>query len=82
MLQHVDPVAHLKSFGIIDEIVPEPAGGANIDPEVQFRALDRILEAQLAELSAFPPESLAGTRYEKFRRMGRLGQEFKDVPSA
>jgi acetyl-CoA carboxylase carboxyl transferase subunit alpha len=73
---------HLKSFGIIDEIVPEPAGGANIDPEVQFRALDRILEAQLAELSAFPPESLAGTRYEKFRRMGRLGQEFKDVPSA
>ena len=73
---------HLKGFGIIDEIVPEPAGGANIDPEAQFRALDRILEAQLAELSAFPPESLAGTRYEKFRRMGRLGQEFKDVPSA
>jgi acetyl-CoA carboxylase carboxyl transferase subunit alpha len=73
---------HLKRFGIVDEIVPEPPGGANIDPEAQFRSLDRILEAQLAELSALPPESLASARYDKFRRMGRLGQEFKDVPTA
>ncbi len=73
---------HLKGFGIVDEIVPEPPGGANVDPEAQFRSLDRVLEAQLAELSAVPTASLADSRYEKFRRMGRLGQEFKDVPSA
>lgn len=73
---------HLKGFGIVDEIVPEPPGGANVDPEAQFRALDRVLEAQLTELSALPAESLAGTRYDKFRRMGRLGREFNEVPSA
>jgi acetyl-CoA carboxylase carboxyl transferase subunit alpha len=73
---------HLKGFGIVDEIVPEPPGGANVDPETQFRALDRVLEAQLAELSGLPAESLAGTRYDKFRRMGRLGREFNEVPTA
>jgi acetyl-CoA carboxylase carboxyl transferase subunit alpha len=73
---------HLKGFGIVDEIVPEPPGGANVDPEAQFRALDRVVEAQLEELLALAPAALAEGRYQKFRQMGRLGQEFTEVPQA
>ena len=50
----------LKGFGLIDEIVPEPPGGAHADPDTLFASLDRILEAQLRELSALPVEALAG----------------------
>jgi acetyl-CoA carboxylase carboxyl transferase subunit alpha len=66
----------LKRLAVIDEIVPEPAGGAHSDHEALFRSLDAILERQLAELSAAPPASLPAGRYDKFRRMGRVGQEF------
>jgi acetyl-CoA carboxylase carboxyl transferase subunit alpha len=70
----------LKGFGLIDEIVPEPLGGAHADPDTLFASLDRILEAQLRELSALPVEALLDGRYEKFRRMGRLGTEFLEAP--
>jgi acetyl-CoA carboxylase carboxyl transferase subunit alpha len=68
----------LKGFGIVDEIVPEPAGGAHSEPETLFRALDAVLEAQLRDLSALSAEQLVENRYRKFRDMGRLGVEFTD----
>ena len=70
----------LKGFGLIDEIVPEPLGGAHADPDTLFASLDRVLEAQLRELSALPVEALLDGRYEKFRRMGKLGTEFLEAP--
>ena len=70
----------LKGFGLVDEIVPEPLGGAQADPDAQFALLDRILETQLRELSAVPVETLLEGRYEKFRRMGKLGTEFVEAP--
>ncbi|HUG52259.1 MAG TPA: acetyl-CoA carboxylase carboxyltransferase subunit alpha [Vicinamibacteria bacterium] len=69
----------LKGFGLVDELVPEPLGGAHVDPEALFATLDRILEAQLRELSSVPVEALLEARYEKFRRMGRLGAEFVEA---
>jgi acetyl-CoA carboxylase carboxyl transferase subunit alpha len=66
----------LVAFGLVDQVVPEPAGGAQTDPEAQFQALDAVLDAELRELSAMSPESLRSARYEKFRRMGHLGGEF------
>ena len=69
----------LKGFGIVDEIVPEPPGGAHADPEALFRSLDAVLEAQLRELSALSPDDLVEARYRKFRDMGRLGREFTDA---
>jgi acetyl-CoA carboxylase carboxyl transferase subunit alpha len=71
--------ADLKGFGIVDEIVPEPPAGAHQDPDALFASLDRLLRAQLQELEALSPEVLVARRYEKFRLMGRLGQEFNDV---
>jgi acetyl-CoA carboxylase carboxyl transferase subunit alpha len=66
----------LEGFDIIDEIVPEPPAGAHGDPETLFATLDRVLAPQLEALRALPPEVLIQARYEKFRKMGRLGREF------
>ena len=70
----------LKGFGLVDEIVPEPLGGAHADPDALFASLDRILEAQLRDLSALPAAALVDGRYEKFRKMGKLGTEFIEAP--
>jgi acetyl-CoA carboxylase carboxyl transferase subunit alpha len=72
----------LKGFGIVDEIVPEPAGGAHADPDALFRSLDTVLDAQLRELSALPADALVEARYRKFRDMGRLGREFIEQPAS
>jgi acetyl-CoA carboxylase carboxyl transferase subunit alpha len=69
----------LRALGIVDEIVPEPAGGAHTDHEALFQSLDAVLARQLAELEAVPRERLPETRYAKFRSMGRLGLEFHEV---
>jgi acetyl-CoA carboxylase carboxyl transferase subunit alpha len=66
----------LAAFGLVDQVIPEPPGGAQTDPEAQFQALDAVIEAQLRELTALPTEALMTARYDKFRRMGHLGGEF------
>jgi acetyl-CoA carboxylase carboxyl transferase subunit alpha len=68
----------LKGLGIVDEIVPEPPGGAHVDPEALFRSLDALLSAQLRELAALESQQLLDCRYQKFRAMGRVGREILD----
>jgi acetyl-CoA carboxylase carboxyl transferase subunit alpha len=68
----------LKSFGIVDEVIPEPPGGAHTDPESLFKSLDSVLSAQLQELGKLSNAELMERRYQKFRAMGRLGREFLD----
>ena len=60
----------LKALGIIDDIVPEPEGGAHLAPAIACRELDRRLRRNLTELERVRGTSLAAARYEKFRRMG------------
>jgi acetyl-CoA carboxylase carboxyl transferase subunit alpha len=72
----------LASFGVIDEIVPEPPGGAHADPDALFRSVNEVLARQMAELTAVAPDELVARRYERFRRMGRLGLEFTDEAPA
>ena len=62
----------LKEFGIIDEIIPEPDGGAHTDHEAAGRLLDEVLERQLLMLMEQPQKELLATRYEKFRKMGQF----------
>ena len=71
----------LRAFGIVDEILTEPAGGAHVDPEALFKTVDEVLQRQLGELAALTPEELPAERYRKFRNMGRLGHEFFEQPA-
>lgn len=62
----------LKELGIVDEIVPEPEGGAHVDPESAAQLLGEVLERELTALSQQPVKDLLEARYEKFRRMGQF----------
>ena len=62
----------LKQLGIIDEIIPEPEGGAHLNHEAAAAQLDRILDRSLRELSEIATAKLLERRYEKFRRMGQF----------
>ena len=61
----------LKELGIIDEVIPEPDGGAHGDHEGAARLLGDVLERQLLVLTSQSPRELLDSRYEKFRRMGQ-----------
>ena len=64
----------LMELDLIDEIVPEPEGGAHLDPEAAARLLDPVLARSLNELVRLPVPQLLERRYEKFRRMGQFLQ--------
>ncbi len=62
----------LKEFGIIDEIIPEPEGGAHLDHEASAALLGGVLDDTLRSLSRLTIPELLDRRYEKFRRMGQF----------
>ena len=62
----------LLNYKVIDEIVPEPRGGAQLDHKALFDALDAILDRNLNQLSRMGGNALAGARYKKFRQMGTV----------
>ena len=62
-------------LGIVDEIIPEPLGGAHRDWEGAAHNLRDALSSQLDQLLGIPPSALVAARYEKFRHMGRFEDE-------
>lgn len=60
----------LLGLGIIDEIVPEPLGGAHRDPEMATSVLGDRLEFHLRRLIKCTGDTLVAQRYEKYRRLG------------
>ncbi|HUP63133.1 MAG TPA: acetyl-CoA carboxylase carboxyltransferase subunit alpha [Thermoanaerobaculia bacterium] len=60
----------LKKLNVIDEIVPEPDGGAHANPTVAAEILAPYLERALKELQKLKPPQLVDERYKKFRKMG------------
>jgi acetyl-CoA carboxylase carboxyl transferase subunit alpha len=62
----------LSGFGLIDAIVPEPAGGAHQDYDQSAEYLRQHLRQHLEELSRLDPAQLVEHRYAKFRRMGNF----------
>ena len=63
----------LLRFGIIDQIVREPSGGAHTNHELAARMLDEPLWRALSEVSAMNPVDRLEARYRKFRVMGNIG---------
>ncbi len=57
-------------LGVIDEIVPEPNGGAHLDPEAAFEQLDAALRRHLEELLKLSDSRLLEQRMAKYRAMG------------
>ena len=64
----------LKKHHLIDEIIPEPEGGAHNDAPGMAKSLAAVLERQLKELRSVNPENLLSCRYKKFRAMGAFGE--------
>jgi acetyl-CoA carboxylase carboxyl transferase subunit alpha len=62
----------LKNLGIIDDIIPEPEGGAHRDPETAARNIKEKVMESFEELRRVPTEELLQQRYEKLRRIGRF----------
>jgi len=60
----------LLELGLIDEVIPEPLGGAHRDPEGTAATLKGVLVKYLERLGKFSKEQLLEDRYEKFRKMG------------
>lgn len=60
----------LDKFGIIDEVIDEPFGGAHHDPAQTTETLRYALQKHLNDLMRLTPEQLVDTRYERFRQMG------------
>jgi acetyl-CoA carboxylase carboxyl transferase subunit alpha len=62
----------LSELGCIDDIVPEPEGGAHRDHEAASNLLDVSLQKHFSELKKIPPADLLVSRYNKFRNIAQF----------
>jgi acetyl-CoA carboxylase carboxyl transferase subunit alpha len=69
----------LLKAGIIDEVIPEPIGGAHTDPAAAAASVDEALSRSLKEVAALTTDQRLDARYGKFRSMGRLGIDFTEA---
>jgi acetyl-CoA carboxylase carboxyl transferase subunit alpha len=63
----------LLNFGVVDEIVLEPVGGAHTNHELATSLLDAALERALREVREMDSATRLDARYQKFRQMGNIG---------
>ena len=59
----------LQALGVIDGIIPEPEGGAHMNPQRAIQAVDEAIYARLTELMRLQGKALSKQRVQKFRRM-------------
>jgi acetyl-CoA carboxylase carboxyl transferase subunit alpha len=60
----------LMEFGIIDKVIPEPPGGAHVDYDLTFKAVNKQVQTTLKKLEEKTPEKRIEERYQKFRKIG------------
>ncbi len=61
---------HLEKLGVVDEVIPEPLGGAHNDPAQAASALKYVVQKHLANLRGLKTEKLLETRYQRYRHLG------------
>ncbi|MBI3603577.1 MAG: acetyl-CoA carboxylase carboxyltransferase subunit alpha [Nitrospirae bacterium] len=64
----------LLELGVIDEVIPEPVGGAHRDPHVMAERLTKVLSSHLTQLEELSEQALVDTRNEKYRKMGVIAE--------
>jgi len=60
----------LQNLGVIDEVIPEPRGGAHRDMEQQAKNIDVVLEHSLKTLKQYTKQQLLEKRWEKYKNIG------------
>ncbi len=65
------------SLGVVDEVVPEPPGGAHADPDAAAALLGEALIAALAESQRWLPNRLVEKRYQRLRRIGAAHLDYR-----
>ena len=68
----------MQDLGLIDEVIPEPLGGAHLDPVWMAHKLKRVLKSNIKQLKSQKPEELINLRIEKFCKMGVYKEELPD----
>ena len=66
-----------KRLGIVDTIIKEPVGGAHRDPAKAAASVERWIVDQLTALTRMKPGALPAKRYERFRKLGKVGEPRK-----
>ena len=61
----------LERFGVVDQVVPEPSGGAHRHPDVSITATGDAIDAALTALRGFSPDEIRTRRQQKFLAIGR-----------
>lgn len=61
---------HLEKLGVVDEVIPEPMGGAHNDPQQAGSALRYVLQKHLSDLRQLDGEKLLEARYQRYRHLG------------
>jgi acetyl-CoA carboxylase carboxyl transferase subunit alpha len=72
----------LLKLDVVDEIVPEPEGGAHRDCDSTAESLGKALRRNLQQISEIPIDELLKKRYEKFRRLGSFTGDKSATASA
>jgi acetyl-CoA carboxylase carboxyl transferase subunit alpha len=62
----------LKALGLIDDIIPEPDGGAHLDHKLAASLIDQKLQKAFSELITIPSQDLVESRYKRFRLLGSV----------
>jgi len=65
----------LKELGVVDEVIPEPLGGAHYDPAKAAASLKHALQKHLGDIVNLSVEKLLDQRYERYRELG----EYREV---
>jgi len=67
----------LLELGVIDEVIPEPLGGAHVDPDATAQAIRDAVVRHVSELEGLPLDERRKLRYSRYRNAGNCGVKAK-----
>jgi acetyl-CoA carboxylase alpha subunit len=71
--------ADLLRLHVIDQVIPEPVGGAHLDPDAAAAAVRRYVVAAIDDLRGVSGRRLVERRYRKYRQMGQVGGPWREL---